>query len=115
MKIASVASAFPKHHYRQDVLIEELKRYWGERLENPKVLDRLHAHTCVESRYLALPKEEYEKLATWGQANSAWFECAQEVGQSAICGALTRAGLGAGDLDILFVVSVTGIASPSLD
>src|SRR5262249_14388030 len=36
-------------------------------------------------------------------------------GQQAICGALARARLSARDINALFVVSVTGIASPSLD
>ncbi len=115
MKIASVASAFPKHHYSQDVLTKELKKYWEGRLDNLKLLDRLHSHMGVDSRYLALPAEAYEHLTTWGQANSAWIECAQELGQTAICHALTRAGLERSDLHALFVVSVTGIASPSLD
>ena len=115
MKIASVASAFPQHYYRQEVLAQELKKYWGGKLDNPKLLDRLHSHTHVEGRYLALPAEAYGNLTTWGQANSAWIECAQQLGQEAIGRALTLAGLSPRDLHALFVVSVTGIASPSLD
>src|SRR4051812_34901172 len=102
-RIASVASAFPKHYYPQEFLTNELKRLWGDRVENPKLLDRLHAHAGVEGRYLALPAESYEHLATWGQANRAWIECAQEIGHQAICSALTRAGMGAQELDALFV------------
>ena len=115
MRLASVASAFPKHYYPQEVLTRELKKFWNGKLQNVKLLDRLHAHAGVEGRYLALPAESYERLTTWGQANSAWIECAQDLGQAAICAALTRVGLGARDIGALFVVSVTGIASPSLD
>lgn len=114
-RIASVASAFPKHYYPQEVLTRELKRLWNGKLDNPKLLERLHSRAGVEGRYLALPLEAYEHLSAWGQANSAWIECAQELGQAAICKALTQAGLGPRDLGALFVVSVTGIASPSLD
>jgi len=115
MKIASVASAFPKHYYSQEVLIGALKSLWGQRLKNPQLLDRLHARAGVAGRYLTLPLEAYTRLAGWGEANSAWIEWAQELGQEAICKALTSAGLAPGDLDALFVVSVTGIANPSLD
>jgi alkylresorcinol/alkylpyrone synthase len=115
MRIASVASAFPKHYYSQEVLTRELKNYWGENLHHPQVLERLHSHANVAGRFLALPAEAYKNLTTWGQANSAWIACAQELGQEAICRALAQAGFAPRDLHALFVVSVTGIASPSLD
>jgi alkylresorcinol/alkylpyrone synthase len=57
----------------------------------------------------------YAQLDTWGKANQAWFGAAEELGVRAIEGAIARAALTAGDIDALFVVSVTGIASPSLD
>jgi alkylresorcinol/alkylpyrone synthase len=114
-KIASVASAFPQHYYRQEVLTAELKKIWRGKLDNPKLLDRVHSHAGVEGRYLALPAESYEHLHTFGQSNNAWIECAQELGEQAICRALTQAGLGTQDLHVLFDVSVTGIASPALD
>ena len=110
MRIASVASAFPKHRYKQEVLTQELKKFWGQGLDNPKLLDRLHAHVGVESRHLALPAEAYENLTTWGQANSAWIECGLELGESAICRALTRAGLGPRDLHALFPIRLDGIS-----
>ena len=115
MKIASVASAFPKHYYSQDVLTAELKKFWKGKLGNPKLLDRVHSHACVDGRHLALPAEAYEHMTTFGQANNAWIECAQELGETAICRALAGAGLDRSDLHALFTVSVTGIASPSLD
>ncbi len=120
VRIASTASAFPKNYYSQEVVTGELKRIWkgavdNPKLLNPKLLDRLHAHARVDGRHTALPLEAYEHLSTWGQANDAWFKCAQEIGEEAICRALAQAGIGAQELDALFVVSVTGIASPSLD
>ena len=115
MTIAGVASAFPKHHYQQDQLLKALMRYWAPRLDNPVFLERLHARVGVDSRYLALPIEEYEDLNTWGRANDCWIAAAQELGQQAICRALARAGLSAADLGAFFFVSVTGISSPSID
>jgi alkylresorcinol/alkylpyrone synthase len=115
MKIASVGSAFPKHYYPQPVLAAALKKYWDSRLRNPDVVDRMHAHAEIDGRFLSLPIDEYYRLATWGQFNDAWIECAQELGQRALCDALAGAGLAPQDIDALFVVSVTGIASPSLD
>ncbi len=115
MNIVSAASALPKHHYSQSVLAHALKGYWGDRIENPHVMERLHAHVGVDGRFLALPMEAYPGLATWGEANNAWIRVAEEIGSQAICRALTRAGLSAQDIGALFFVSITGIASPSID
>ena len=35
MRIAGVASAFPKHYYSQQLLVGALKNYWRDRLPNP--------------------------------------------------------------------------------
>lgn len=115
MKIAGVAGAFPKHYFSQEVLVAALKHYWGERLPKPEVLDRLHSRVDVRGRYMSLPLERYEALSTWGEANTAWIETAVEIGEQAIQSAVDRTNLTARDINALFVVSVTGIASPSLD
>jgi len=115
MKIASVGSAFPKHYYPQAILSAALRKYWDGRLNNPDVVDRMHAHAEIDGRFLALPIDAYYQMSAWGQYNDAWIECAQELGQQALCQALTGAGLAPQDIDALFVVSVTGVASPSLE
>jgi alkylresorcinol/alkylpyrone synthase len=115
MRIAAVASAFPEHHYKQEVLVGALQKYFGEKLENPQRLERIYAHMVVEERYLTLPLSAYYEIASWGEANDAFIETATVLGQQSLCGALTRAGLGAREIDTLIVVSVTGIASPSVD
>jgi len=115
MRVASVASAFPKHYYKQEVLTAAFKEYWGPRLGGTELIDRLHAKCCVDGRHLALPMEAYYGLDTFGKTNDSWIQCAEEIGEQALCRALTKAGLEPRDLDAIFVVSVTGIASPSLD
>jgi alkylresorcinol/alkylpyrone synthase len=114
-RIAGVASAFPHQYYRQEQMAEALKRHWGTKLDNPKVLDRLLTRVGVDGRYLALPIEAYDDLTTWGKSNNAWIEVAEDLAEQSICRALTRAGLCEADLDAIFFVSVTGVASPSID
>lgn len=115
MKIAGVASAYPKHYYSQDILINALKLRWGNRLAHPQMLDRLRTRAGVDGRHLALPMDAYDRIGGWGDANTAWIECAQDLGKQALCRALSRAGLAARDIHSLFTVSITGIANPSLD
>ncbi len=114
-RIAGVASAFPRQYYRQQEIADALTRHWGKGLDNPKVLERLLTRVGVDGRYLALPIQAYDDLTTWGKSNNAWIEVAEELAEQSICRALTRAGLCEADLDAIFFVSVTGVASPSID
>jgi alkylresorcinol/alkylpyrone synthase len=115
MVIAAAASAFPPHEYDQRVILSALQRHWGPKVDNPVFLSRLQAHVGVHKRHLALPIEEYYELKTWGRANNHWIDIAQRIGETALCRALTRAGLTPADLDALFFVSITGISCPSID
>jgi alkylresorcinol/alkylpyrone synthase len=115
MRIASVASAFPKHYYDQRLLVEALKNYWRERLPNPDILDRLDGSMKVDGRYLVRPIDFYENMGTWGEVNDVWIKEGLELGEKALCHALVKAGLEPSELSAIFVTSVTGIAAPSLD
>lgn len=115
MQIVSAASAFPQHYYSQEMLLAALQEYWGDQIQNPHVLRRLHRHVGVDGRFLAIPKEEYLKMRTWGEANQHWIRTAKELGEKAISGALADAGLHGRNLGAIFFTSVTGICSPSID
>ena len=107
--------AFPPHFYSQDELLAALRDRWAAEHHNPDRLDRLHRNVLVSGRHLALPIEDYDGLTTWGRANDAWIRVAQDVGAAALDEALERARVGRKDLGALFTVTVTGIATPSLD
>lgn len=115
MRIAGVASAFPQNYYPQSEIASALKRLWSDELDKPEMLDRVLARVGVEGRHLALPIACYNDLADWGEKNDHWIQVAEDLAEQSICRALTRAGLCEADLDTIFFVSVTGIASPSID
>jgi alkylresorcinol/alkylpyrone synthase len=115
MKIAAVGRAFPPHYFSQEALLREFRRVWGPRLFNQNRLEKLHRNVLVGGRHLALPIGEYEQLTTWGKANDAWIRVAEEVGEVAIRDGLRKADLSSADVDYLIFVSVTGVATPSID
>jgi alkylresorcinol/alkylpyrone synthase len=115
MQIVSTASAFPPHYYSQDELLDGLRQLWGERLENADALRRLHRNVGVDGRYLSVPKEDYLTMRTWGEANHHWIRTATDLGEKAVGGALSAAGLQGRGLHAFFFTSVTGISSPSID
>jgi predicted naringenin-chalcone synthase len=114
MRVSAAATALPRHYYPQHVLIQAFRKYWGQRLDRFDVLTRLHNATGVDGRYLACPLESYP-FATWGEANDRWIEATLELGQQAICRALTQAGTALSDIGAFFFVSITGVASPSIE
>jgi len=115
MKIAGVASAFPSHVYQQQHITNALLAHWGDSLQSPELLRRIHCRAGVASRHLAFSLEQYAQFNTWGESNRAWLEVGEELGTRAIDAVLERTGYQRTDIDALYTVSVTGIASPSLD
>jgi alkylresorcinol/alkylpyrone synthase len=115
LKIAAVGKALPPHYYDQETLLAALRERWADRYYNLDRLERLHKNVLVGGRHLALPMEEYANLTTWGKANDAWIKVAQEVGAAAVLDALAKAGLSPADVDALIFVTVTGVATPSID
>ncbi len=116
MKIASAGTALPDHKYDQATILAAIQHHWAGRLEDPAMLERLHARTGVETRHLALPIQDYPELTKrWGAANDAWIRASVELGEQAICRALAAAGIGRESLGAIFFTSVTGISSPSID
>jgi alkylresorcinol/alkylpyrone synthase len=115
MRIAAVGRALPPHRYDQAAIRGFLEQLWADQ---PNLLPRLrgfHENVRVATRHLALPLEAYAGLTTFGASNDAWLRSALELGEQALGDALGRAGLRPADVDAMFTVSVTGIASPSLD
>lgn len=115
MRIASVGRAFPQHYYDQKTIIDAFKAYWGPRLDNPRLLERLHRNVMVGGRHLALPIEAYPELTSFSASNDAFVRCAVDLGVRAIGEALDKAKLTPRDVDHLMFVSSTGIATPSVD
>jgi alkylresorcinol/alkylpyrone synthase len=61
------------------------------------------------------PIESYLAIDTWGQANDVWIQAALDLGSTAVCRVLAKAGRERASIGAFFFVSVTGIASPSID
>jgi alkylresorcinol/alkylpyrone synthase len=113
--VSAVGRALPKNYLDQQALIAALRGLWAAKHFNVERLDDLHRAVQVSGRHLALPLEGYARLDSFAKCNDAWIEAAQELGAAALRDGLARAGLAPGDVDHLFFVTVTGIATPSLD
>jgi alkylresorcinol/alkylpyrone synthase len=115
MRIAAVARALPEYRYAQTELRAALELVWHDRPSILKRLPMLHENMRVKTRHLARPMEWYLAPRTFGERNDAWIECAVDLGQHALTEALRAVRLAPHDVNAIFAMSVTGIASPSLE
>jgi alkylresorcinol/alkylpyrone synthase len=114
-RILSAAQALPPNFVDQETLLAAFRAHWGQKHFNLDRLEQLHRSVRVGGRSLALPLEEYPALESFAARNAAWTRVAVEVGEDAVRKALLAADVAPGHVDHLFFVTVTGIATPSID
>jgi alkylresorcinol/alkylpyrone synthase len=113
--ILAVGRALPPNHVDQETLTAALRAHWARQHFNAERLEELHRAVQVKGRHLALPLAEYPTLDTFKKSNDAWIRVAEELGAEAVLRALEAAGLRPADVDQLVFVTVTGLATPSID
>lgn len=114
-RLLAVEAVLPEHRYGQAELADALVGVVGAHGSAERQLRRIHANCGVAHRHVALPIERYAALRDFGDANDAFIDAAVELGTAAVLGALDRAGVRAGDLDVIVSTTVTGLAVPSLE
>ena len=107
--IAGTAVAFTPHRYTQDEVARELTEF-----AEPGFA-RFARTSGVDHRSLALPLSRYPKLTGFTEANSAYVEVAVDLGEQAVRSALDAAGIAPKDVDMIVMVSSTGVAVPTID
>jgi alkylresorcinol/alkylpyrone synthase len=113
--ITTASRVLPDHYASQDELIAAFRTLWAKDHYNVERLEDLHRAVQVDGRHLALPLDQYPALQRFSERNDAWIREGVALGERAIREALERAGLTARELDHVFSVTVTGIATPSLE
>jgi alkylresorcinol/alkylpyrone synthase len=112
--ILSVATAAPPHRIDQATIRREFSRLCSgiphvERLM--PVFDR----SGVEARRLIHQPEWYLQERSWDERNREYQDRALELAERAARTSLEQAGVGADQIDHVYFVSTTGLATPSLD
>lgn len=115
MHITGLSTGHPDHHYDQEQLLTAIKRMWSNAHHNPRRVDQLHKAVQVKERFLALPMEEYEQIDSFTESNDHFIRVGTDVAEKVVRAGLQDAGLLPEDVDAIFFVSVTGVATPSID
>lgn len=114
-RIAGVGTALPDNYVSQEELTAALRQLWLRRYGDASRFDRLQGALGINGRYLALPMGDYYAIDSFAKGNDAWLRVAPELAEAASRKALERAGLEPREIDHVFFVTVTGIATPTID
>lgn len=115
MRLRAIGQAFPAHETEQMAVARSLGRLWTERGHPQEAIMRLFEATGVRTRRLTLPLDGYAARRGFGASNDLFIEVGTHLAAEAALEGLDRAGLAGTDVDMLVVVTTTGIAAPSLD
>ena len=113
--VVAVEPVLPENAYAQEAITAVVGPLVAPDPARTALLRRLHASAGVDHRHLVLPLEEYAGLHSLGATNEVFVREGALLAERACRRALAAAGLEPGDVDHMFVTSVTGVAAPSLD
>jgi alkylresorcinol/alkylpyrone synthase len=114
-RISSVATAVPGHRAGQHVAQQFCRALFHETYPDIDRLLPVFSNAQVENRYFSVPEEWFETDHSFAEKNRLYIETALELGEAAISSCLRNADLAPQDIDHLFFVSTTGLATPSID
>ncbi|MDT5289853.1 MAG: alkylresorcinol/alkylpyrone synthase [Mycobacterium sp.] len=107
--IAGAGVAFTPYRYTQEEVASELTKVGG-----PEFM-RFAQTAGVDYRNLALPVSRYPNMSGFTEANAAYVDVACDLSQRAVVSALDAAGIAPEEVDVIVMVSSTGIAVPTVD
>lgn len=110
--IIGAHTAFPKHRYSQENILEVLCAAWPDHAE---VLQRLRKTSGVENRNLVMPLEKYRGIGGFETRNSLYIQEMLGVLEQAVLGLQEKTAFAWSDLCAIVSTTITGIAVPSLD
>ena len=113
-RILAVSTALPPH-----VLTQAQARSTCEKIYagHPALLRllRVFDRSGVETRHFAFPPDYYLSKKIFDERNADYIEIGTALAEKAARECLARAGVGPRDVDHLFFVTTTGLATPSVD
>ncbi len=114
-RVVSVGTALPPNRVSQEEARQLTRAVFGNTSRDLERLLGVFDNGHVKARYLSAPLEWYFELKSWSERNALYVRVALELSERAALEAMMRAGVTAADLDAIFFVSSTGLATPSLD
>ncbi len=113
-RLLALATAVPPHVLHQSEVRAQAGIFFGDEPATERLLP-VFDNAGIETRHSCVPIEWYLQPHGWEDRNALYVENAVTLLESAARDCLAEAELDAVDIDMIVVVSTTGIATPSLD
>ncbi|MBD1370846.1 type III polyketide synthase [Hazenella sp. IB182357] len=114
-RIISVGTAYPPHVMNQSEARAFAKRHFQHSFPHIDRLLPIFEHTAIEERRFSRPQEWFEKEPSFYERNQAYIEVACQLGEEAIRKCLSLSNTDPTEIDHIFFVSTSGLATPSID
>lgn len=113
--ILAVATAVPPYRIGQGEAKEFARALFSASHRDIDRLLPLFDNARVEGRNFCVPREWFERDHAFPEKNALYEEWALDLSEKAARRVLDRAGVGPEEVEAVFLVSTTGISTPSLD
>ncbi|EPZ39347.1 Naringenin-chalcone synthase [Anoxybacillus ayderensis] len=113
--IIAVELAELPYRVSQNEVMVAIKRMFQHRSEHIDRLLSIFQHDHIQSRSLVQPLDWYMQTHSFAEKNELYIEHAVRYGKEAIVRCLHRANIVFEDVEAIFFISTTGIATPSIE
>jgi alkylresorcinol/alkylpyrone synthase len=114
-KIGAVATAFPPYVLDQNEVVARAREMFAPDVPGFERFTDAYRNAAIETRHSCVPIDWYAEKHPFSERNDLFIENAVELLADVSEKLFEDAGIEAGDVDGLVVVSTTGVATPSLD
>ncbi len=114
-RLVGVQSNPPPYRISQSEVQEFAQKFFGGKLKGLERLLGSFSNAEIDSRHFCVPMDWFTEPKTFQQKNDSYIEQSVALSAVAISQLLQRFNLSPEDIDYLFFVSSTGLATPSID
>jgi alkylresorcinol/alkylpyrone synthase len=114
-KLLSLATAVPPHVLRTDDVIREATTIFSGRHKDFERLMPVFGNSGIDCRYSVRPYDWFRQDQGWPERTEAFIEGASALFRKVAARALVLADKKPADIDVIVMVSSTGVATPSIE
>ncbi|MFB6466071.1 type III polyketide synthase [Cytobacillus sp. Hz8] len=118
--IVSVAEALPHFELKQAAVLDFARELFSESFKDIERLLTVFQNGCIEKRYFVKELSWFKEEHSFAEKNNAYIESAINLGSKAILNCLRNPHflareIACEEIDAIFFISSTGIATPSIE
>ncbi len=114
-RLLALATAVPKNVVEQNQALDFARLVYGDRIVGFEKLSRIFASTGIERRYIVEPYEWYERKHQWTDRTASYIDGACALFESVVRKALATAKLDPCEIDVVVMISSTGVTTPGIE